>query len=154
MPRAAIKRKEKKILREVSILGLPGSHYWRVLALFEKFFSISIIEPSGLFPELSIHCFTIVDSAEGCAYGSAKNQFSQYKHPFCRKLKQKKNAVHWRVAKQQKGHMSRTIYIFCITTLPFLTPSSHKLLWFFCARNMERNYIEANFSSFLLYFHF
>lgn len=89
MTRVAIKRKEKKILREVSIFGLPGSHCCRILVLFEKKFTISITEPSGLFPEHSIHCFTIANSAEGCAYSSAKNQFFQYKHPFCRKLKQK-----------------------------------------------------------------
>lgn len=87
-------KREKKIFREVRILGLPGWHYCSALVLFEKYFSIPITEPSGLFPEHSIHCFTIADSAEGCAQGSAKNQFFQYKHPFCRKLKQKKNAIH------------------------------------------------------------
>lgn len=89
MTRVAIKRRENKILRKVSILGLPGFHYCRALVLFEKYFTISITEPSELFPEHSIHCFTIANSAEGCAYSSAKNQFFQYKHPFCRKLKQK-----------------------------------------------------------------
>lgn len=87
-------------------------------------------------------------------YGSAKNQFFQYKHPFCRKLKQKKKPVYWHVAKQQKEHMSRTIYICCISTLPFLIPSSYKLLGFLCILYMKRNYIEASFSSFLLCFPF
>lgn len=123
-----------------SILGLPGSHYWRILVFLEKYFSVMVTEPSGLSSVQSIHCFTITDIAEGCASGSAKKQFFQYKHPFCRQLKQKKNAVHWHVAKQRKGHMSRTIYIFCITILPFLTPSSHKLLRFLCTHNIERKW--------------
>lgn len=55
-----------------SILGLPGSHYWRILILLEKYFSITITEPSGLSSAQSIRCFTITDIAEGCAQGSAK----------------------------------------------------------------------------------
>lgn len=68
MTRVAFKRKEKKILREVSILDLPGSHCCKVLVLFEKYFSISITEPSGLFAEHSIPCLTIAESAGDCAY--------------------------------------------------------------------------------------